>query len=57
MRTSKDAFENFIPLIRHMQVISYNRQSLPSVFQNRSDSIEELCSESGCLDGIFEQGH
>ena len=44
MRTSGDAFENFTPLIMHLQGISYNRQALVPYLEDRSVSVEEFCS-------------
>ena len=44
MRTSRDILEDFTPLIVHMQGILYIRQALVLYLEDRSDSIEEVCS-------------
>ena len=44
MRTSRDALEDFTPLMMRMQGTLYNRQALVPYLMDRSDSVEEVCS-------------
>ena len=44
MRTSRDTFEDFTPLIVHMQGILYIRQALVPYLGDRGNSVEEFCS-------------